>query len=61
MTDVVKLCNSGNLIKNGASTTSATVIGNHNTLRSIIVTNVHVNGYSGASGNGYLDNRFRPQ
>ena len=61
MTDVVKLCNSGSLIKNGASTTSATITGNHNTLRAIIITNVHVNGVNGASNNGYLDNRFKPQ
>lgn len=61
MTDVVKLCNTGNIIRNGASITSATITGSYNSAARIIITTMPVSGVNGVTNNGYLDNRFKPQ
>lgn len=60
MTDVVKLCNTGNIVINGAAVTSCMVTGRHASLSPIIINTTPVSGVNGVTNNGYLDNRFRP-
>lgn len=59
MTDVAKLCKSGNIVINGAATNTASNTGNHSTKIPYINSDIlPISGVNNVTNNGYLDNRF---
>lgn len=59
MTDIAKLCRSGNIVINGAATGTSMKTGNHPTLTPDINSDIlPISGVNGVTNNGYLDNRF---